>query len=76
MYLMCVFPYIFYVNIDILQHVAGNEFSSPTKYFLARSLEEGLRSWQSHTQHLEDRWCQGQPGNFEQKMMRKSSTGG
>ena len=24
-----------------------------------RSLEEGLRSWQSHTQHLEDRWCQG-----------------
>lgn len=59
------FPYIFYINIDILQHFCSHDnfFSNKSLACLARSLEEGLRSWQSHTQHLEDRWCQGQPGN-------------
>ena len=30
MYLMCVFPYIFYINIDILNIFAAMKMSSPT----------------------------------------------
>ena len=29
-----------------------------------RSLEDGLRSWQSHTQRLEDLWHRGRPSRF------------